>query len=288
MTDRAHTLGLPDGCLYYEVRGRGPVLMFIPPGNGDAGPFEQVAGELADRYTVVTYDRRGYSRSVRDGPIDASGRMDIDVSDANLLLSRLDARPAVVVGSCSGATVGLYLLARYPERIRTLVAHEPPSACLLADSRSWVAFYAGVYDVFRAEGAEAAMRVLKERMGMTRPVRPPAGRELPPERLAAMLARIRRNHAHWLEYEMRTYAMLAPATATLEPVADRLVLAGGTDSRRHHPYQPNVVLARRLGLSIVDFPGGHVGYVTHPVEFARLLADVLSGSATCGRPPARG
>ena len=56
--------------LYGEMRGRGPAVLFICGATGDAGHFERVAEQLADAFTVITYDRRGNSRSPRpqDGP----------------------------------------------------------------------------------------------------------------------------------------------------------------------------------------------------------------------------
>ncbi len=51
--------------LYCEIRGTGPSVLFISGPTGDAGHFERVAEELADEFTVITYDRRGNSRSPR-------------------------------------------------------------------------------------------------------------------------------------------------------------------------------------------------------------------------------
>jgi hypothetical protein len=49
--------------LYYELTGTGPAVLFIAGTTGDAGHFAQVAARLVDEFTVVTYDRRGNSRS---------------------------------------------------------------------------------------------------------------------------------------------------------------------------------------------------------------------------------
>jgi pimeloyl-ACP methyl ester carboxylesterase len=64
---RTDTLQVPGATLYYEVSGSGPMLLLIPGGPADAGVFADLAGFLADRYTVVAYDPRGNSRSVTDG-----------------------------------------------------------------------------------------------------------------------------------------------------------------------------------------------------------------------------
>ena len=54
--------------LYREVRGAGPVLLLIPSSNGDAGFYEPFAKALSGDFTVISYDRRGFSRSFRTGP----------------------------------------------------------------------------------------------------------------------------------------------------------------------------------------------------------------------------
>jgi pimeloyl-ACP methyl ester carboxylesterase len=51
--------------LYYERRGGGLAVLFVSRATGDAGHWSDVADILADQYTVITYDRRGNSRSPR-------------------------------------------------------------------------------------------------------------------------------------------------------------------------------------------------------------------------------
>jgi pimeloyl-ACP methyl ester carboxylesterase len=49
--------------LYFERRGAGPPLLLIAGGGGDCGAYRALADDLASDYTVLTYDRRGNSRS---------------------------------------------------------------------------------------------------------------------------------------------------------------------------------------------------------------------------------
>lgn len=271
---KAETLQVPGATLYYEVRGSGPPLLFIVGGNGDAGVYERVANDLADRYTVVIYDRRGFSRSRLDGPADDGLRIETDSDDARRLIAHLAAGPAHVFGSSSGAIVALDLIARYPEQIRTLVAHEPPVLTLLPDAAQLLEFIDDVHDVYRRDGVDVAMRKFSAGVGMDN-MQPPPGIELPPQ-IAEMMTRIRRNLGFWLEHELRQYPRVVLDLPALAAVSKRLILAGGRDSREHFPYRPNTVLAEQLGNDVVDFPGGHVGYLTHPVDFAAKLRDVLS------------
>lgn len=269
------TLAVPGARLHYEVRGSGSTLLLIPTGNGDAGPYAPLANALADRHRVITYDKRGYSRSPLDGPPEDGHRVHTDVDDARRLLAHLTTEPAHVLGGSSGAIVALALLERHPEQVRTLVSHEPPLASILPDSADWLRFYDDLYATYRASGAKPAMEIFRARMGMMGATKPPDNAQLPPDEVAAMLTRIRSNHDIWFETEVPYYPGYLPDMVALKSVSDRLVLAGGDTSREDFPYRPNTILAAQLGIEIVHFPGGHVGYVTHPFEFADALADLL-------------
>src|SRR5919202_2127840 len=119
-----HTLRVPGATLVYEVRGTGPVLLLIPGGPADSSVFTPIKSVLSERYTVVTYDPRGLSRSRLDGePQDITVQTFAD--DAHHLLAAIDTQPAYVLGSSGGALVGLELVTRYAERLRALVANEP-------------------------------------------------------------------------------------------------------------------------------------------------------------------
>jgi pimeloyl-ACP methyl ester carboxylesterase len=60
-------LEVPGARLHYETRGSGPLMLMVPGASGEAGIFKQVTEHLAAHYTVLTYDRRGFSRSQLDG-----------------------------------------------------------------------------------------------------------------------------------------------------------------------------------------------------------------------------
>ncbi|WP_201298159.1 alpha/beta fold hydrolase [Nocardia sp. CY41] len=265
------TLAVPGATLYYEQRGAGPLLLLIPGGNGDAGTFDAIAERLADRYTVVSYDRRGFTRSPLDGLPD--DRVVTDAVDAAALITHLTDQPAHVLGSSSGAIVALELLRTRPELVRTLVAHEPPLATLLPDAEKWLAFLDGVHERSKTEGTPAAMAEFAAGIGL-RIAAPPA-EPLPPEAVA-MVGRIQQNLVFWMEHELRQYPRYAPDLAALRASSDRLVLGIGRESRDTFPAFPNAALAKELGLELVEFAGDHVGYRSAPDEFAARLDDILT------------
>jgi pimeloyl-ACP methyl ester carboxylesterase len=266
-------LQVPGATLYYEVRGAGPVLLLICGGNTDADIFARVAGQLASDHTVVTYDPRGNSRSPLDGPPEDQ-RIEVHSDDARRLLEAVVDGPAAVFGSSSGAIVGLDLVSRHSEKVARLVAHEPPMVEVLPDVAEWRAFFDQVNATYRREGSGPALRQFAAGVGLDNGG-PPPGAAIPPQ-AAAMLARMAANLDFFLEHEVRQFTRHVPDLAALDANRDRIVLAGGQDSRQHLPYRPAAWLARRFGTQVVDFPGDHAGYASRPIEFAAKLREVLA------------
>ncbi|WP_405985572.1 alpha/beta fold hydrolase [Streptomyces sp. NBC_00872] len=255
-------LTVPGARLHYEVRGAGPLLLLLPGGNSDAAVFEGLATVLAAHYRVVSCDPRGNSRSRLDGP-PVDQRIEVHADDAYRLLDHVGAadEPAQVFGSCAGALVALELAVRHPDRVRSTVAHEPPAMELLPDAERHRAFFDGVYETFRSAGAGAALRELSAIFG---------GRPAPE------LPEAHDNTAFFLAHTLRPSTRFRPDLTALAALAERVVVAGGHDSRTHTVHRPAAVLAARLGQDLTEFPGGHVGYAKHPAAFAARLVTALT------------
>ena len=236
-----------------------------------------MAGRLAGDFTVVTYARRGFARSPADGPADDANRICADVGDAVALIAGHGGGPACVFGSSSGAIVTLDLVTRHPDLVSAAVVHEPPILELLDDPDAWVARFAGIVATYQTAGLWPAMAQFGQAVGLPGgPAAPPAGAGVAPE-IAAMLARTEDNMTFWMEHEFRQYPAYHPDLDALAAVAEKIVPAGGRDSREkgNMPFLPVVTLAGRLGRAITEFPGGHVGYAENPGDFAAQLGRLL-------------
>src|SRR5580658_1028450 len=101
----SHSLDVPGARLHYEVQGSGPTLMLIGHPMGISG-FAALAPRLAEHYTVVTYDPRGFFLStIEDGEQD--GQPDLLADDVRGVLEAVGHTPARVFGSSGGAITGL-------------------------------------------------------------------------------------------------------------------------------------------------------------------------------------
>ena len=267
---------VPAAQLYTETRGAGPLLLFVVGGNGDPAVFSGVADRLAGHFSVVTYARRGFVGSPVDGPVDDANRIATDVEDAVALIARHGGGPARVFGTSSGAIVALDLVARRPELVSTVVVHEPPILELLDDPNAWAERLAGVFATYETAGLWPAMAQFGHLVGLGRPTAPPPRADSAAE-IAAIRARAEDNMTFWMEHEFRQYPAYHPDLGALAAVAEKIVPAGGRDSRENGsmPFLPVVALARRLGRDIAEFPGGHVGYGEHPGDFASRLGQLL-------------
>jgi pimeloyl-ACP methyl ester carboxylesterase len=271
---RSGTLQVPGATLYYEVSGAGPVLLLLPGSGGDAAVFDPILEPLAQHFTVVTIDPRGYSRSVLEPGPPADIEVEVQSEDAHLLLEHLApaGEDAYVFGGSGGAVVALDLLARHPQRLRLVIAHEPPSFGVLPDAAEHKAFVDEVYELFETEGLAAAGARFLEGIGGG--VRMPDAAQLAP-RAAAMIERLHANAPRNMRHELRTITSHLPDVVALEPVTDRLVLGAGRESRGKLPYRPAQTLAEQLSIPLTEFPGGHSGFTDAPDEFVQLMLELL-------------
>jgi pimeloyl-ACP methyl ester carboxylesterase len=265
------TFDVPGAQLSYEVSGSGPLLVLIPGASGTGESFRPLVAHLIPQYQVVIYDRRGFSQSKLDGPQDGAHRLAVDADDVRCLIEHVTDQPAMVFGNSSGALVALEVLGRFPEQVQTVVAHEPPAVKLLPDMATWLTFFDGVYDTYRTHGVSEAMHQFASKTLGTadHQVLSRAMRELANEYTLS-------NAGYWMEHELRQYPRAELDLEQLSVHAEQIVLAGGRDSNAQMTYQPNTVLAQQLGCDIVDFPGGHLGFLSFPAEFARELVNVLN------------
>jgi pimeloyl-ACP methyl ester carboxylesterase len=285
---QTYTLDVPGAVLHYDVRSNesstAPVLLMIGSPMGAAG-FGTLAGHFTDR-TVVTYDPRGVERSERtDGAVESTP--DEHADDLHRLISTLDAGPVDIFASSGGAVNALALVARHPEQVRTLVAHEPPAAQVLPDREHALAATAHMHEVYQRAGFGPAMVkfiMLVSHKGPVpadfadQPAPDPAEFGLPTEddgsRGDALFAQ---NLVSCTHYQHDFDALRAAST--------RIVLAAGAESAGELANRAAVAMAERLGMTPVTFPshhggflGGEYGQTGEPDAFATALRQVLTAA----------
>jgi len=250
------------------------VLLIIQGGAGDADGADRLADGLVDAFTVVTYDRRGLSRSLLTDTTKAT-TVETHSEDALHLLTGVTAEPALVFGGSLGGVIALDLVARHPDQVRTLVAHEPASPELLSEAERNEALltHAKLDETFRREGVAAAMRKTLAVSAATFDDRE-TDLELP-KRDAQAMARLAGNMTFFLTYDAGAAHRYKPDIAALRHAPTRIVPAAGQTSGESWPRHSAMALAAQLGTDLQEFPGNHSGSMFRPRAFAKRLREVL-------------
>ena len=133
-----------DITFYYEQAGQGPALLFIHGMCGNARVWADQVERLADRFSCVTYDRRGHTRS---GLGTEPEPVATHAADAAALIEALELARPVLVGSSGGARVAAELARTRPGLLAGAVFSEPPIFSL--EPTSGQAFMTEVASVVR-------------------------------------------------------------------------------------------------------------------------------------------
>lgn len=107
---------------YCEMKGEGPLVALVPDGSNDCGPYERLMEELYQRYTVLTFDMRGGTRSMDENP----GKITPSVlgDDVAAIVKHVNKGSAAIYGCSSGGQAVLAAAKRHPEQFRNVLVHE--------------------------------------------------------------------------------------------------------------------------------------------------------------------
>jgi pimeloyl-ACP methyl ester carboxylesterase len=282
-----------DATVDYYRRGEGSPLLFVPGGSGHGGVLERLAAELADAYDVVVMSSRVASAQA-PGAVLGEQHPKVHAEDAAAVIDALFTEAPIVVGFSSGAITTLELLAHHPEKVRLAVVHEPPLVSLLPEAERLRAEIASARDTARAGDVAAAGAALAAMMIDTdiKSEAPPLRRfgswadgyadtapEPPTPELLELFGRLGELQPVFFEHVLAQFTGYEPDLPALAAQAERLILAVGVDSGKDLPFQTTAALASRLGLPITELPGGHLGSVERPTQFAAALKHLLSANS---------
>jgi pimeloyl-ACP methyl ester carboxylesterase len=278
------TLDAPGATLTYDVwggRSADEVPLFLIGSPMGAAGFGTLAGHFPDR-TLITYDPRGSERSTKDDPTTES-TPEQHADDLHRIIQAVDG-PVDLFASSGGAVNALALVAKHPEDVRTLIAHEPPLASILTDSENAKAAVRAISSSYQRNGWGAGMAhfiaIVSHRgefpddIGQ-QPAPDPATFGMPTEddgnRTDVMLGQ---NIVTCTHYE--------PDVGALRAASTRIVVGAGAESEGEMACRGAYAVAELLGTRPVVFPSGHGGFLGgeygqsgDPDAFAANLRDVL-------------
>ncbi len=284
------TLEVPGAVLTYDIRSAGasaePVLLLIGSPMGASG-FPTLARHFSDR-TVVTYDPRGVERSIKTDPASPS-TPELHADDVHRIIAELDAGPVDLFASSGGAVNALALVARHPEQVRLLIAHEPPLAALLPDREGALAANRAIHETYLRSGFGPGMARFIVAVSHKGPFGPDYASQPAPD--PAMFGLPTEDDGNrndpLLAQNIVTCTSFEPDFGALRAASTRIGIGAGAESDGQLAYRGAFAAAERLGLTPVIFPGGHGGFLGNEhgqpgqpdafgAKLRQVLADVLA------------
>ena len=280
------TLDVPGATLTYDVRPNDqttePPLFLIGSPMG-AGGFGTLASHFPDR-TTVTYDPRGVERSQKSDPTTES-TPEQHADDIHRIITAVGSGPVDLFASSGGAVNALALVARHPEDVRTLVAHEPPLAAILPDREGALAATEAIGATYQKSGFGPAMAQFILAVSHKGPMTAEfASQPAPDPAMFGLPAGDDGTRTDALLYQnIITCTHYEPDFAALKAASTRIVLAVGAESEGEMAHRGGEAVAERLGQQPATFPSGHGGFLGgeygqsgEPDAFAARLREVLA------------
>jgi pimeloyl-ACP methyl ester carboxylesterase len=260
-------LAVNDVAVHYDRAGAGPPLVLVHGSWGDRTGWAFAAPTLAQKFDLVTYDRRGHTSGVEPG-----GSVHDDASDLEALIDTLDLGPAHIATNSHGGNVAMRLAARRPELFRSLNMHEPPTVALIANDPAHGELLqrlggslAGVVAKADSGDHEGAARQFVEEVAFG----PGAWDELPPEARAVFV----RNAGTFVAEQQDPDAFAANLQALA--VFDRpLQLTYGDQSPpMFEPIIDALAAALPQAKRTLLSGAGHVPQLTEPEGYAQIVTE---------------
>jgi pimeloyl-ACP methyl ester carboxylesterase len=262
--------------IHWEIDGDGGDPMVLVHGSwGDHQNWASVVPALSRTFRVLTYDRRGHSRSER--PI-GQGSVRDDVADLAALLEELGHGPAHIVGNSFGASIVLRLAAERAGLFRSAIVHEPPLFGLLEEDpnakdalTAVQSRMAPIVSLLTAGDWMEGARLFVETIAFG----PGAWPELPDEVRQVFVF----NAPTWLD-EVNDPEPLEIDLERLRGFAAPALLTFGDQSAPFFPLVVKQVAAALPRARISTYRGaGHVPHLSHPESYVQVVTGFIEECA---------
>lgn len=262
--------------LCWELTGEaGEPLALVHGSWTDHHAWDRVVPVLSRSFRVLTYDRRGHSRSERPA---GQGSIREDVGDLIRLLEHAGLPPANLAASSFGAAIALRAVTERPDLFRRLLVHEPPLFDLLeGDEEALPALTAArerikaAAQLLAAGDMEAGSRLFVETIALG-----PGGWD----RLSAeMRETFVFNAPTWLD-ETRDPEALTLDLGRLRAFPRPVLLTAGANSPSFFRLVVEVIARNLPQTTTRIFAGaGHAPHVSHPSEYAEMVTTFFTETA---------
>lgn len=253
---------------YWSLGTSGPLILFVPGGNGHGRQFNPMLTTLSTRgFTCATFDRRQMSSS--QPPADAKRVMlspPQQARDIRAVITALGFTKAIVFGSSSGGIFTLQFAHDFPDMVEHAITHEAPLTNLLPAPMASEVYdrFARLMEMWRTGEREQAMAEFAagligyadEGIPKTAPAEPG-------------------NSINFWDYEMRPLAGYVPNLWRLVENKTSIGVMRGVRSRDAFFALAVDELAKVLGCPKMLVPGHHQAFEVETEEFLPCFLEML-------------
>ena len=248
--------------LYYDMKGKGPAIVFIHSGGFDRRTWDDQFLAFSDKYTVIRYDVRGYGKSA------APTKPYSDDEDLFQLLKYLKVPKAHLIGLSMGGRIAIDFTLTHPEMVSSLTAVAPGLSGFPFAPEDTVEMMKIVYSIQNEDGTPAGEAWLRSSYNAAAMENPAVAAKLRPIAIE--------NSRAWL---INVFFPRPPFPLAVQRLGDirvpTLLIRGDRDTRMItdivETLEKNVAGSKK-----VIIPGaGHMVNVEKPAEFNNVVVDFL-------------
>ncbi|KAM5385781.1 hypothetical protein ACJA88_001931 [Fusarium oxysporum] len=252
-----------EGCdLHYWYQGSGPLIIFVPGGNGHGRQFNNVIAALSNRFTCATFDRRQMSAS--QVPVNKRLSPPQQARDIRAIIKAVGFDEAILFGSSSGGTFAYQFAHDFPEMVVHLICHEAGLAMLLPDATQITEWMYDLLHTFETLGQDAAAEEFAKCLigydaeGIPKPASPEAS-----------------NPKNFWEYEWAPLIGYCPNMFRIKEHGVSVGLMRGVRCKDAFYARAIEEQAKILECPRMTVPGHHEGFQCETEEFVPSLLEML-------------
>jgi len=252
-----------EGCdLHYWYQGSGPLIVFVPGGNGHGQQFYPLMAALADKFTCATFDRRQMSASKVAVPKRLNPPQ--QARDICAVIKALGFDKSTVFGSSSGGIFAFQFAHDFPEMVDHLIAHEAPTVMLLPDASEVIEWFLHLMEVYETKGlAQTAYEFSSRLIGYSDPGIPKVAPQDP------------QNYRNFWNNEFPVQLGYTPNFWRLKENRTSIGVMRGVRCKDAFFARAATEQAKILGCPLFLMPGHHQGFEAETAEFLPRFLEML-------------
>ena len=248
--------------MHYWYQGEGPLLLFVPGGNGHGRQFNSIMAALSDRFTCATFDRRQMSAS--QVKVNKKLSPPQQARDIRAVIKAVGFDKAILFGSSSGGLFSFQLANDFPEMVDHVIAHEAATLFLLPDAAELYDWFLHLLEVYDTQGFDQAAAELEtcftgysdEGIPKTTPPEP-------------------ENPRNWFENELPMQISYTPNFHRLKENKISIGVMRGARCKDAFFSRSSSEQAKILDCPCAVVPGHHGGFEVETEEFIPHLLEML-------------